>query len=93
MKVAAIARRGIRRDFWDLYEICKRTSLSAVLADYRRKFGIAEDNLYHVIRALTWFDDAERDRAMPRDLTARKWRAVRSWFEQHVPAELVRLSR
>lgn len=27
MKLAAIAKRGVRRDYWDLYEILTRTRL------------------------------------------------------------------
>ncbi len=39
MKAAAIARRGIRRDFWDLHAILTTTrlTLAGVLRDYLRK--------------------------------------------------------
>lgn len=95
MKLAAIARRGIRRDFWDLFEILDRRSmrLGAALDDYRRKFGVSEANIYHVIRALTWFDEAERDRVFPKGLTRPKWRQVRAWFEAAASAELARRVR
>lgn len=92
MKLAAISRRGLRRDFWDLHEILTRTkrSLSAALDDYRAKFGVAEADLYAVIRALTWFDEAERDTVMPRGLTAAHWRDVKRWFESEAAAEALR---
>jgi hypothetical protein len=92
MKLAAIARRGIRRDFWDLFEILDRGSirLANALDDYRRKFGISEADLYHVIRALCWFDEAERDRVFPKGLTRPAWRQIRRWFEQAAAAELAR---
>jgi hypothetical protein len=95
MKLAAIARRGIRRDFWDLYEIVARgsASLSTTLDDYARKFGRARADVYHVIRSLTWFEDAERDRVLPRGMTVAKWRAVRTWFETAAAAELARRAR
>jgi hypothetical protein len=63
MKLAAITRRGIRRDFWDLFEILDRGAIRLANAfdDYRRKFSVSEADIYHVIRALTWFEEAERD--------------------------------
>jgi hypothetical protein len=92
MKLAAVAKRGVRRDYWDLYEILTRTRLTlhGVCEDYLRKFGVSEADLYHVLRALNWFEDAEADASLPRGLTSAKWAEVRSWFEQHAPRELVR---
>ena len=61
MKLAAIARRGLRRDYWDLHTILtssRSTTLARVLEDYKRKFGVAESDVYHVLRSLRWFDDA-----------------------------------
>jgi len=95
MKLAAIARRGIRRDFWDLFEILDRGSirLENAFDDYRRKFGISEADVYHVIRALTWFEEAERDRVFPKGLTRTKWQQIRAWFEQAAASELARRTR
>jgi hypothetical protein len=95
MKLAAITRRGVRRDFWDLFEILDRGSiqLADAFADYRRKFGISEADIYHVIRALTWFEEAERDRVFPKGLTRIKWRQIRAWFEQAAASELARRTR
>lgn len=92
MKLAAIAKRGVRRDYWDLHEILTRTKLTLhkVCEDYVEKFGVSEADLYHVLRALTWFDEAEADRALPRGLTRSKWRAVRDLFEHEAPRELRR---
>lgn len=83
MKLAAIARRGLRRDFWDLHEILTRTRspLRNALRDYQKKFGTAEADLYHVVRALTWFEDADGDTAFPRGLTRAHWTEVKRWFE------------
>jgi hypothetical protein len=95
MKLAAIARRGARRDYWDLYEILTRTSLTLRRAcnDYTRKFGVSEADLYHVLRALSWFDDAEADRTPPRGLRDRKWSEIRAWFEKASARELLRRSK
>jgi hypothetical protein len=70
MKLAAIARRGLRRDFWDLFAILEvgGQDLAALARDYVTKFGVRESDLYHVAKALTYFDDAERDPARSDDV-------------------------
>lgn len=95
MKLAAIAKPGVRRDYWDLYEVLTTTriTLHQACEDYTRKFGVAEPDLYHVLRALTWFDDAELDPTPPRGLTTRKWRRIRTWFEDRAGRELLRRTR
>lgn len=94
MKLAAIAKRGVRRDYWDLYEILTRTKLTLRVAcdDYVRKFGVTQADLYHVLRALTWFEDAESD-PLPRGLQRAQWRRIRAWFEEQVGRELRRRTR
>lgn len=83
MKLAAISRRGVRRDFWDLHAILqsRRVSLARALDDFRQKFRLAEADTYHVLRALSWFDDAERDEAFPRGLTRAHWQVIKADLE------------
>lgn len=85
MKLAAIARRGIRRDFWDLYEIAVQTSVTLPVAiqAYLAKFGAAESDVYHVVKALSYFGDAERE-PPPAGLTPAKWAAIVDYFERAV---------
>jgi hypothetical protein len=86
MKLAAVAQRGIRRDFWDLHEMLKaEVSFEQMFDAYSRRYGAAKSDLYHVIRSLSFFEDAERDSVMPRGLTAAHWLTIRSFFEQAVP--------
>jgi hypothetical protein len=94
MKLVAIARRGIRRDFWDLFAIINSgaTTLGSTLDDYTRKFGIARSDVYRVLRALLWFEEAERD-VMPRGMTPETWKDLRSWFEKAAAVELARRTR
>ena len=90
MKLAATARRGIRRDFWDLYEIFQsvNVTLPGSLASYSRRFGVKESDLYHVIRSLTFFEDAEADSLMPDGLTEEKWGKIKAWFSDNAPRTL-----
>ena len=83
MKLSAIARRGIRRDFWDLYEMAQSgLELSVIGEAYLRRFGLAEPNLYHVWRSLTYFVDADRAPTFPAGLSETKWLNIKRWFQQ-----------
>lgn len=93
MKLAAIAKRGLRRDFspvsagsaaniWDLWAIANAgVTLVESGEVYKRRFGRSQADLYHVWRALTFFDDAEREPVFPEGLSARRWSTIRRFFE------------
>jgi Nucleotidyl transferase AbiEii toxin, Type IV TA system len=90
MKLSAVSRRGIRRDFWDLYEMFSRRTppLDQALDSYLRRYGVKESDLYHVLKALTYFDDAEADALLPLGLTQQRWVEIKSWFADHTRAAL-----
>jgi hypothetical protein len=84
--IAAISRRGIRRDFWDLHAIAEnRVPLPRAVDAYRRRFQVDRTNLYHVLRSLTYFEDAEKETRMPAGLTARHWDEVKAFFRREAP--------
>ena len=85
MKLNAIASRGTKRDFIDLYEVVKREGLDALLADFQRKFAQANFNLVHVLKSLVYFADAEKDPS-PDMLTPLSWEQVKEYFRTNVPA-------
>ena len=86
MKLAAIARRGLRRDFWDLYALVQAGLPLREMADaYQAKFGTKEADLYHALRTLTYFADAEKDPELPRGLSARRWEAIKAFFRAEAP--------
>lgn len=59
MKLSAVAQRGSRKDFVDVYELLRQGhSLDAMLRDYRAKF---QTDPFPVLKGLTYFDDAERE--------------------------------
>lgn len=81
MKIEAIASRGARKDFYDLYFICRAgLPLEGALEAFRARFASASPDVYHRLRALTFFDDAERD---PESLLLQPaaWQDVRKFFE------------
>jgi hypothetical protein len=86
MKLATIAGRGLRRDFWDLYAILRAgMTLKTAVAAYQERFGLAEPELYHLARALTYFDDAEGEEAFPAGLTEARWRTIKTFFRREAP--------
>jgi hypothetical protein len=84
MKVEAIASRGARKDFYDLYFICQAgLTLGQAMEAFEARFASANPDIYHRLRALTFFDDAERDPEADL-LKPADWAAVRSFFTVEV---------
>lgn len=80
MKLQAIATRGARRDFMDLYVVAQEYGLPAILDWCDRKFSTTPYNEVHVRKALTYFEDAEIEPA-PDMLVDLPWARVRAFFE------------
>jgi len=60
MKLEAIAGRGSRKDFIDLYWLCKvELTMTDVLRYFELKYPAERAETYHRLRALAYFDDAE----------------------------------
>ncbi len=59
MKVVAISQRGRKRDFIDIYYLINLLGLKKILELAQNKYP--EFDIYHGLRALIYFDDAERD--------------------------------
>ncbi len=86
MKLSAIANRGSRKDFVDLWVLLSRhRSLREYLELFEEKFEVRD--IGHVVRSLVHFDDAERDPPL-RLLVDIDWEEVRAGFRRRV-AELV----
>ncbi len=79
MKLAAVSGRGSRKDFVDLYMILQDPPS---LADYfewmSNKYG-ARFDAYHVLKSLTWFEDAEGE-PMPRMRVPFNWDDCKAFF-------------
>lgn len=79
-KLHAILDRGVRRDFFDLYVILEqhRLGIAALLAAIRKVYaGQIDDGL--LLRALTYFDDAELEASLPGE-GPQDWRVVKDYF-------------
>ena len=91
MKIIAITQRGTRRDFIDLYFICRSgIKLAVLLEDIAKKYHSIHYPAYHVLRSLAYFADAEKD-APPRSLAAWDWEQIKLFFEAEVRGLMGRL--
>jgi len=75
MKLSAIAQRGSKKDFFDLYELLQRYSLAGLLEFFRMKFPSIDT--FHIIRSLTYFEDAEKEKD-PKLIKVVDWKQVKS---------------
>ncbi len=88
MKLSAIAQRGERKDFCDLYFLGTRhRPLQEMLQLYRRKFQVRD--ISPVLYGLSYFDEAQSER-MPRMLSKVPWATMKKTIEGWVK-ELGRL--
>ena|SRR3989344_3946169 len=60
MKLEAVARRGTYKDFIDLYFLLKEYDLGRLLSFLREKFSGIEYNETHLLKSITYFEDAEK---------------------------------
>lgn len=60
MKLSAIARRGVKKDFWDIAELLDVFSLDEMIKFYRAKYSTRD--IFHLLRSLVYFNDAEKQK-------------------------------
>jgi hypothetical protein len=85
MKLAAVAQRGARKDFLDVFALGRQgLGLGRMIALYQQKYETRD--VAHVLAGLCYFDDAERE-PMPVILAPADWAevksAVRSWVTDY----------
>lgn len=83
MKLDAISRRGTKRDFIDLFFICKQFELSYLLKLFEKKFQKLNVPVWHVIKSLIYFEDAEKN-DLPKMLQPVDWEEVKEFFQRQV---------
>ena len=84
MKLSAITSRGTKRDFIDLYVTSKQYGVAQELEWFRRKYAEVNLNSTHLLKSLTWFEDAEKD-PMPDLLGLLSWEEVKKFFRSEAP--------
>jgi predicted nucleotidyltransferase component of viral defense system len=84
MKISAVASRGSKKDFVDLYYILQSGySLAEVFLFFRKKFTGIHIDEYHIMRSLLYFEDAEQEE-MPEMKTPVQWGNIKLFIRGEV---------
>ncbi len=83
MKLSAIASRGTRRDFVDVYLVAREYGVEQLLDWYKEKYAEVNHSLTHLRKSLTWFADAD-EQPMPDMLVSLLWEDVKRFFTEEV---------
>ena len=83
MKLGAIISRGSRRDFVDLYLLCRRLPLATLLDLAEDKFGHVRDFPLQALKGLADLSEIEGE-PMPRLATPLDWSEVEAWLRGEV---------
>ncbi len=75
MKLSAIARRGSKKDFYDIYFLLQEYNIDKILGFYLQKYPNKE--LFHIVKSLVYFGDADFE-PQPKLLHDIEWKEVKS---------------
>jgi predicted nucleotidyltransferase component of viral defense system len=87
LKLGALANRGAKKDFYDLYYILQHYNLDQLTELYKKKFKVAD--ILPLLKSLLYFGDAEDE--LPPDLVKDKqltWPQVKKFIVQHVKEQV-----
>ena len=87
MKAVAIAQRGEKKDFYDLWFLMRQRDwgLSHVIALCTQKYG-SIFSPSHFLRAAVYFEDAEKEKSSQE--IEEKWQEVKDFFAEQVEREI-----
>jgi hypothetical protein len=83
MKMTAIASRGAKKDFVDLFFILQKLSNFSLFSEFEKKFPSDRIDLYHYARSLTFFEEAEKD-PDPHMLVPWDWIQIKKFFLHYI---------
>lgn len=85
MKILAISQRGAKRDFYDLYWYStQKNSLVTAIESISSQYPNHDHNFHHILKSLTYFDDAEDD-PDPVIFFEASWQKIKEYFLTEVP--------
>lgn len=86
-KFKTISQRGSKKDFYDIFVVMnsKRLSVEEAVSTFKKRFESTGLNMYHVLRSLTYFEDAEGE-PDPNMMegSSLSWDEVKSFFADHI---------
>ncbi len=84
MKVAAILKRAVKKDFWDIAELLDHFTIEQIIDCYNEKYP-NQQLLISIPHALTYFADAEESES-PVSLRGQTWEKVKIKIQERVSA-------
>jgi len=82
MKLEAIAGRGSKKDFVDMFFLLQKFSVKEIFEFHAQKYGMGLSNQYHHSKSLVYFADAEEE-AMPVMIEPLSWEEVKKSIVAH----------
>ena len=86
-KIKTVSQRGSKKDFWDVYSvIALRSSIDEVGALFLERFKGTGINLYHVVKSMVYFEDADKE---PDPILLAKgkksdWERIKKFYEANI---------
>lgn len=80
MKLSAVANRGSKKDFIDLYFILQKISLAEILKIFAKKYRAFDYSVAHLLKSLVYFDDADKE-PLPKMLKKISWLKIKKELE------------
>ena len=81
MKLNALANRGTKKDFFDIYEVLQEFSLQEILGFFKKKYP--NKDYYYILRSLVYFNDAELNKE-PIMIKKYSWSDVKNFISNEV---------
>ncbi len=81
MKLAAIAGRGTKKDFIDIFFLMQKFSMGEILSFYEEKYS--DGNIFLVLKSILYFDDADSEQT-PKMLKEVEWKKIKTSITNEV---------
>ena len=81
MKLSAVSSRGSKKDFIDLFFLKDIFTWEILIKSFQEKYANSGYNLYHVIKSLAYFDDAN-DEPIPLMIKKCNWENIQKYFTE-----------
>ena len=91
MKFSAVSSRGGKKDFLDIYFLLQKYELGELFNFFEKKYKNIKYNKLHILKSLTYFDEAETD-PMPIMLHEANWETIKKALQEKIKEFLKRVS-
>lgn len=82
MKINAVLKRGVKKDFWDIAELLLHYNMSDFIKFYHKKYP-NQQLIISISQAISFFDDAEESED-PISLKGQTWEGVKKFIGEKV---------